>query len=231
MNKCFNQGNILAPIYLSGECPGAEEVAVTVGTNKNFRGVPDKAIISVPFVGPSGRLLRRMMRWANIEEGDYILSNAVPYRTTKIGQGGKLRNRRPTEEEITAELPRVMEELRRIRPKLIITIGKVPLWQLIVRNDISSLDAMAISDYVGHVVKLKVEGSDEGGVVVPEFEIPVLPLFHTSYLLRFADDDSRTRSDPYKITGNAINRNREYIEYALGRPVIINMAENKGGIG
>ena len=68
-----------------------------IGTRQSFRGKQDQAIISVPFVGPSGRLLRRILKWANIEEGDYIFSNSVCFRPTKPGRSGRLSNRTPTD--------------------------------------------------------------------------------------------------------------------------------------
>lgn len=76
----------MTTILLVGEAFGAEEEKQ--GT---------------PFVGRSGQLLRKALMEAGVE--DYELTNVCMFRPPN--------NRKPTEEEIEAELPRLRQELSR----------------------------------------------------------------------------------------------------------------------
>jgi len=209
IGKCYSQGSIIAPIYILAEAPGAEEVSLHVGRKGKFTmGKEDFVKCPTPFVGPAGRLLRRIMRWANIEEGDYILSNSVSYWPV---EEKKDKSRTPNEEEIMKEKPRVIEEITKICPKLIITVGKVPLWQLVLCEDFPTMRGVHISEYVGRLHHVTIKSS----------EYRVLPLYHTSYILRAAATRDRHNVNPGEAVADAIRSNREVIEEAVGRPLLI----------
>lgn len=216
--RCFNQGSITAPIMIIGEAPGKEEVNHCVGRRGKQvgpNGSEDYHQVPVPFIGPAGRLLRRILRWANIEEGEYILTNSVSFwPTTESGRG-----RTPTVEEIRKDQPRVAGEISKVKPKLIITIGGVALWSILLHEDYSSPQSLKISEYVGNMLEYTDSTTTNEESEESILKIPVLPLFHTSYLLR--SGDKNLSIDPRKTVAQAIVNNRDYIEDALGRPLMI----------
>lgn len=94
-------GNPGANIVLIGEAPGADEQEQ--GTF---------------FIGRSGKLLRKLLNQAGInDKEDVYITNIVKDRPPE--------NRNPFWDEIKACMPFLLEELRIINPKLIITLGKV----------------------------------------------------------------------------------------------------------
>lgn len=82
-----------------------------------------------PFVGPSGHLLRLMADAAGIPPHEIFRTNAV--RCLSPG------NRKPKREEIEACRDYLLAEIRQVNPRVIVTLGEVPL---------SSLYAMAPSE-------------------------------------------------------------------------------------
>ena len=80
MNFVFADGNPAAQIMLIGEAPGAEE---------------DRQ--GVPFVGPAGIMLDRMLNAIELDRSNTYITNILPWRPPG--------NRNPTNVEITACLP------------------------------------------------------------------------------------------------------------------------------
>ena len=105
-----------SPTYLFvGEAPGEEE------DNKGL-----------PFVGESGKLLRWIIKKSGIQ--DYAFFNAVCCRPTeivKLKYITKLKNRTPTWQEVQTCQVNLYNLIDKIKPKVIITLGKIPLSSLI----------------------------------------------------------------------------------------------------
>jgi uracil-DNA glycosylase family 4 len=94
----FGDGNPRATIVLIGEAPGAEE---------------DR--LGKPFVGPSGRLLDRMLASIGLHRDDVFISNTVFWRPPA--------NRAPTQAETAACQPFVERLIEIIAPRIIVTLG------------------------------------------------------------------------------------------------------------
>jgi uracil-DNA glycosylase len=97
-NLVFGRGNPAARIVFIGEAPGAEE---------DLQGAP--------FVGPSGRLLDRMLDSIGLTSNDVFISNTVFWRPPG--------NRSPTSSETAACMPFLQRMLELIDPDVLVALG------------------------------------------------------------------------------------------------------------
>jgi len=100
-NKIVPSGSIYAPIMVIGEAPGAEE---------EKRGEP--------FVGKSGRILRSILDYLDLDKEMVYMTNMVMCRPPE--------NRDPSKEEIANCSNRLESEIGEVNPTVIVTLGKVP---------------------------------------------------------------------------------------------------------
>ena len=105
-NPVPGEGNPDAKILWVGEAPGATE-------NQLGR----------PFVGVSGKLLRRTMVENGFAEKDVFITNIVKFRPPE--------NRDPTPEEIGFFKPFLDEQLEVIDPKFIVTLGRYSIYKFL----------------------------------------------------------------------------------------------------
>ena len=94
----FGDGNPQADVVFVGEAPGQRE---------DEQGVP--------FVGPSGKLLDRLLGEIGLERSDAYIANVVKCRPPK--------NRDPRPDEIDACKGYLRAQLRLIDPKVVVTLG------------------------------------------------------------------------------------------------------------
>ena len=120
--------------FLAGIIPGAEHALV-------FGEGPDHPVLMLigeapgeqeslqgrPFVGKAGKNLDHFLELAGLRREEIYISNAVKIRPTKVSKTGRISNRPPTKEEIALFRPWLMREITEIRPKMIATLGNVPL--------------------------------------------------------------------------------------------------------
>ncbi|NTV97677.1 MAG: uracil-DNA glycosylase [Chlorobiaceae bacterium] len=99
-NFVFGEGNPAADLFVIGEAPGAEEDAK-----------------GRPFVGRSGQLLDKILLAVNFERKDVFIGNIIKCRPPE--------NRNPLEDEIESCMPWLLQQLRIVRPKIILLLGKV----------------------------------------------------------------------------------------------------------
>jgi DNA polymerase len=97
-NLVFADGNPRARIALIGEAPGAEE---------DRKGLP--------FVGPSGRLLDRMLASIDLDRGKVLISNIIYWRPPG--------NRNPATSEVAMCMPFVERLLELVDPEILIALG------------------------------------------------------------------------------------------------------------
>ena len=109
----FGEGPREPVLMLIGEAPGEQET-----------------LLGRPFVGKAGKNLDRFLELAGLERGEIYISNTVKLRPTKTGKTGRLSNRPPTKDEIALFRPWLIQEIEMIRPKMIATLGNVPLQAL-----------------------------------------------------------------------------------------------------
>ncbi|WP_372794787.1 uracil-DNA glycosylase family protein [Pontiella sp.] len=133
------EGNGAGPdIMFVGEGPGAEEDAQ-----------------GRPFVGKAGQLLDKMIDAMGYERAEVFIGNVVKCRPPK--------NRKPLPEEMQMCLPYLRQQIRLIKPKVIVGLG-----------------GTAMEGLLGKPVGItRIRG------VWQEYEgIKLMPTFHPSYLLR-----------------------------------------------
>lgn len=99
MNPVPGEGGADAELMFIGEAPGAQE---------------DK--VGRPFVGASGKFLGEMLESIGKKREDVFITNIVKFRPPN--------NRDPLKEEIEACLPCLIEQIKVIRPKLVIFLGR-----------------------------------------------------------------------------------------------------------
>lgn len=141
-----------APLMLVGEQPGDQE---------DLQGKP--------FVGPAGQVLDRVLAQVGIKRDEVYLTNAVKHFKF-VSKGRRRIHQTPGRTEIVACSPWLEQEIRLVRPKLIVTLGATALQA--VEGRISRLGALR-----GHV--------RDGNATRP----PSLATIHPSYLLRLPEPD------------------------------------------
>ena len=94
----FTDGNAQASVLFIGEAPGAEE---------------DRQ--GVPFVGPSGRLLDRMLASIGLDRTQVCISNTVFWRPPG--------NRTPTTVEMAVCMPFLERLIELVDPRVLVTLG------------------------------------------------------------------------------------------------------------
>lgn len=137
-------GSGKAGLLILGEAPGAKEDAQ-----------------GIPFVGASGKLLDSMLAGAQVGRGEVFIANVVRCRPPG--------NRAPKTREIRACAGWLAEQIRLIRPHLILTLGRFALHHFIPGGKITRLQG-------------SVQPVEYGKEIVSVF-----PLLHPSAILRNPD--------------------------------------------
>ena len=106
----FGEGPRQPKLMLIGEAPGEQET-----------------LQGRPFVGKAGKNLDHFLELARLDRSEIYISNAVKFRPTKIGKTGRISNRPPTKDEITLFRPWLVREIQEIAPRIVATLGNVPL--------------------------------------------------------------------------------------------------------
>lgn len=134
----FGAGPAGAPLMLIGEAPGAQE---------DQQGLP--------FVGPAGQLLGRMLAAVGLTRAEVYITNIVKCRPPN--------NRDPQPAEATACRPFLEAQVRAVAPRVICALGR-PASQALLSTDapISALRGRW-HEFLG---------------------IPLMPTFHPAFLLR-----------------------------------------------
>ena len=149
----YGSGNPRAELVFVGEGPGEEE---------------DKQ--GVPFVGAAGQLLTKMIEAMKFSRDTVYICNVVKCRPPN--------NRNPEPDEIKACEPFLQAQLRVIKPKVIVALGKFAA-QTLLRDD------TAITRLRGQWRKY--EGID------------LMPTFHPAYLLRSPDEKKKAWMDLQEV--------------------------------
>lgn len=118
MQAVPGEGNPDAEIMFIGEAPGKKE---------------DE--LGVPFVGASGKFLSEMLATINLKREDIYITNIVKYRPPD--------NRDPLPEEVLACEQWLHEQIKIIRPKIIVTLGRHAMEHFVPGQKISDVHGQA----------------------------------------------------------------------------------------
>lgn len=149
----FGVGNPESPVMFVGEGPGYEE---------DRKGEP--------FVGKAGQLLDKIIAAIGLDRTKVYIANVVKcHPMVDATQPDKRGNDRPpTPEEMEKCMPFLLEQIRIIRPKIIVTLGGVSSKALLKTSQ-------GITSLRGKMFDLNLEDG---------FSTKVLPTFHPAALLR-----------------------------------------------
>jgi len=140
----FSDGNPKASVMIIGEAPGAQE-----------------DIQGIPFCGPSGMLLDRMLAAIGLDRSSAYISNTVFWRPPG--------NRQPSPEETSICLPFVEKHIALVNPRLLILSGGTATTTLLRKDTSISRLRGRIYDYSNAYLAKPV---------------PTVLMYHPSYLLR-----------------------------------------------
>ena len=143
-NFVFADGAPGGRLMFIGEAPGAEE---------------DRQ--GLPFVGPAGRLLDRMLSAIGLERREVYITNILPWRPPG--------NRNPTDSEIAVCLPFIERQIVLVEPAIVVAVGGTAAKALLDTRE-------GIMRLRGRWFSYAVPGSGAG--------IPLRAILHPAYLLR-----------------------------------------------
>ena len=121
----------------------------------------DEDRLGRPFVGRSGQLLDRMLATIGLDRTSVQITNVIYWRPPG--------NRKPTSNEIAACLPFVLRHIALAGPRVVVLAGGTAASALLPYSE-------GITRLRGRWFELAVAGLDA--------PVPVLPMFHPSFLLR-----------------------------------------------
>jgi DNA polymerase len=148
----FGEGEPGAEVMMIGEQPGNDE---------DLQGRP--------FVGPAGKVLDKALAAAGIDRDDVYVTNAVKH--FKWEPRGKRRiHKKPSGMQIAACRPWFDEEVKAVKPKVIVCLGA------------TAAQALLGSDF--RVTRAR-------GKLISTGNVPIIATVHPSSILRAPDDESR----------------------------------------
>jgi uracil-DNA glycosylase family 4 len=124
----------------------------------------------LPFVGAAGQLLNSLLAKLGVSRGEVYIANVVKCRPPG--------NRYPESDETTQCLPFLLKQIQAIRPRVIVTLGRAA--------------TQAVLDTQTPLTRLRGKFQRWG-------QIPVMPTFHPSYLLRFPRERHKTWEDMQRV--------------------------------
>jgi len=158
INPVPGEGNPDAKIILIGEAPGFNE-------NIQMR----------PFVGQSGKLMRKNLVACGFSEGEVYITNIVKFRPPE--------NRDPTPAEIAFFQPFLDEQISIIGPEYIVTLGRFSMYKFLGEN-------ISIGRIHGIPAQIDWQGK----------KITIFPMFHPAAALRAGGVMRQFESDFKKLT-------------------------------
>ncbi|MEX2449510.1 MAG: uracil-DNA glycosylase [Rhodospirillales bacterium] len=143
-NLVFTDGSPEGQVVFVGEAPGAEE---------------DRQ--GVPFVGPSGKLIDRMLESIGLDRTRVLITNTIFWRPPG--------NRSPTTQEIAICMPFLERLIELVDPKVLVAVGGPAASALLAQpQGITKLRGRWFSYETSRMVR----------------PIPATAMFHPAYLLR-----------------------------------------------
>jgi len=148
-NIVFGKGNPDADLLFIGEAPGEKE---------------DKQ--GIPFVGRAGKQLDGLLRSIDLTLEDVYIANILKYRPPN--------NRDPKPEEIANHTPYLLEQIKKIKPKVIATLGNFSTKFVLAGFNVEGMKKIGgISLLHGKPTKQNLD----------ETTFTVLPLYHPAAML------------------------------------------------
>ncbi len=155
----FGDGTVSAKLMFVGEAPGAQE---------------DRQ--GLPFVGPAGQLLDKMLAAISLQRSDIYITNILPWRPPG--------NRTPTDSEIAACIPFIERHIELVAPEILILVG--------------GTSAKTLLNTTQGIMRTRGKWFDysRDGMAAP---LPAQAILHPAYLLRSPAQKRETWMDLLEI--------------------------------
>lgn len=148
-NVVIGKGNLNADILFVGEAPGK---------NEDLQGIP--------FVGAAGKNLDKFLEIVGLSLEDVYVANILKCRPPE--------NRDPLPEEIKLHTPWLVEQIKKIKPKVICSLGNYATKFFLAGGVVENMKVQqGITSVHGKVREINFEGLD----------IKLIPLFHPAALI------------------------------------------------
>ncbi len=164
INGVVKSSGPASSLAIVGEAPGADEDAA-----------------GEPFVGRAGKMLDKLLEGAKIKRHQAFITNSVKCRPTQ-NQGKK--NRTPTPEECQSCRPWLYKEIGLIKPKVVVTLGKVS-----TESVLPLPKNFTLGDYVNKPHEAKIGDNTH----------TVVPCWHPSYLMQHGRNKFNEAVDCFKL--------------------------------
>ena len=145
----FGKGNCEAEIMFIGEAPGQKE---------DEQGIP--------FVGAAGRELNKLLQSIGLSLDEAYIANILKYRPPQ--------NRDPKPEEIARHTPYLIEQIKTIQPKIMLTLGNFSTKFVLSGFSVERMKTIpGVSAIHGKIHEVRVDG----------MKFKVVPLYHPAAML------------------------------------------------
>ena len=149
LSLVFGAGSLDPDVFFIGEAPGANE---------------DKQ--GLPFIGSAGKNLERLLQSIGLTRDSVYITSIIKYRPPK--------NRQPTFLEIKEHTPFLIDQIRIIQPRLIVSLGNFATRFMLSMGDITQMGRVpGITQLHGKAQNLRFE----------DMSLTVMPVFHPAALL------------------------------------------------
>lgn len=139
-----------------------------------------------PFVGKSGRLLDAFLHKAEIPRDSVFITNIIKCRPP--------RNREPEPSEVISCQPHLREQLRAIDPDVVVTLGQ-----------------QATTYMTSHYGQMSVLMASNLVSIATPRRVPVIPVYHPSFLLRIMDQDTEFRNSAFQDTLDRLRKAKNLV--------------------
>ncbi len=148
-NIVVGKGNLNADRMFVGEAPGK---------NEDEQGLP--------FVGAAGKNLDKLLDKVGLSLKEIYVANILKCRPPE--------NRDPFPEEIKAHTPWLVEQIKRIKPKVICSLGNYSTKFFLAKGDVDKMnEVVGITQLHGKVNLMEFHG----------LKIKLIPLFHPAAII------------------------------------------------
>lgn len=148
-NIVVGKGNDKADILFVGEAPGK---------NEDEQGLP--------FVGKAGKNLDELLNKVGLNLDSIYITNILKCRPPE--------NRAPSYEEIRAHTPWLIEQIKKINPKIVCSLGNYATKFFLSNGNIEKMEnQLGITSVHGKVKFVEIEG----------LKIKLIPLFHPAAII------------------------------------------------
>lgn len=156
-NAVPGEGNPKTKIMFIGEAPGKRE-----------------DLTGRPFIGPAGKLLTKLLSLANLDREKIFITSVVKHWPKK--------NKTPKLKEIKACNFWLDEQIKIIKPKIIVTLGKIALDKFLPKEKIT-----------------KIHGQSRE-IIWQRRKVLLVSMFHPAAGLRSKQVKEKLKNDFFKIT-------------------------------